>query len=152
MTNNLEALEDWAAGLLEKLEPASRNKLVRGLGHALRRRQQQRIFAQKNSDGSKYMPRKQRKLHSKQDRVKRKVKMFQKLRSVRYLKTQSDENTINLGFVGRIAKIAKVHQYGLKDHGGSGRPHVTYDRREILGFTEADLDIIRDGLLQHLRS
>ncbi len=31
-----------------------------------------------------------------------------------------------------------------------GQPDVQYDRRELLGFTGADLELIRDQLLQHL--
>lgn len=150
MTNRLEALEDWAAGLLGQLEPASRNKLARSVGQALRRNQQQRIIAQQNPDGSKYAPRKQRHLRGKQGRVKRKVKMFQKLRTVSFLKVQGNGNAISVGFAGRIARIARVHQYGLKDRPERGAPDVSYDRRELLGFTEADIDLIRDGLLDHL--
>ncbi|MBZ9561028.1 phage virion morphogenesis protein [Pseudomonas sp. P116] len=150
MTNHLEALEDWAAGLLGQLEPASRNKLARSLGQALRRSQQQRVIAQRNPDGSKYAPRKQRNLRGKQGRVKRKVQMFQKLRTASFLKVQGDGNAISVGFTGRIARIARVHQYGLKDRAERGAPDVKYERREVLGFTEADLDLIRDGLLAHL--
>ncbi len=150
MTNHLEALEDWAAGLLGQLEPASRNKLARSLGQALRRSQQQRVIAQRNPDGSKYSPRKQRNLRGKQGRVKRKVQMFQKLRTASFLKVQGDGNAISVGFTGRIARIARVHQYGLKDRAERGAPDVKYERREVLGFTEADLDLIRDGLLAHL--
>ena len=150
MTNHLEALEDWAAGLLGQLEPASRNKLARSLGQALRRSQQQRVIAQRNPDGSKYSPRKQRNLRGKQGRVKRKVQMLQKLRTASFLKVQGDGNAISVGFTGRIARIARVHQYGLKDRAERGAPDVKYERREVLGFTEADLDLIRDGLLAHL--
>jgi len=150
MTNRLEALEDWAAGLIGQLEPASRNKLARSVGQALRRSQQQRIIAQQNPDGSKYAPRKQRNLRGKQGRVKRKVKMFQKLRTVSFLKVQGDGNVISVGFTGRIARIARVHQYGLRDRPERGAPDVSYDRRELLGFTEEDIDLIRDGLLNHL--
>ena len=150
MTNHLEALEDWAAGLLGQLEPASRNKLARSLGQALRRSQQQRVIAQRNPDGSKYSPRKQRNLRGKQGRVKRKVQMFQTLRTASFLKVQGDGNAISVGFTGRIARIARVHQYGLKDRAERGAPDVKYERREVLGFTEADLDLIRDGLLAHL--
>jgi phage virion morphogenesis protein len=152
MTNRLEALEEWAAGLLGQLEPVSRNKLARSLGQALRRSQQQRIIVQRNPDGSKYAPRKQRNLRGKQRRVKRRVQMFQKLRTVRFLKVQGDGNTISVGFTGRIARIARVHQYGLKDRAERGTLDVTYDKRELLGFTEADLDLIRNGLLLHLTS
>lgn len=150
MTNRLVALEDWAAGLLGQLEPASRNKLARSLGQALRRSQQQRIFAQRNVDGSKYAPRKQRNLRGKQGRVKRKVQMFQKLRTASFLKVQGDGNSISVGFTGRIARIARVHQYGLKDRAERGSPDVQYDRRELLGFTDADIDLVRDGLFFHL--
>lgn len=152
MTNRLEALEDWAAGLLGQLEPASRNRLARSLGQALRRSQQQRVIAQRNPDGSKYAPRKQRNLRGKQGRVKRKVQMFQKLRTAKFLKVQGDGNAISVGFTGRIARIARVHQYGLKDRAERGAPDVSYMQREILGLTDSDLDLIRDGLLSHLTS
>lgn len=150
MTNRLEALEDWAAGLLEPLEPASRNRLARSLGQVLRRSQQQRIIAQRNPDRSKYAPRKQRNLRGKQGRMKRTVKMFQKLRTARFLKVQGDGNAISVRFTGRISRIARVHQYGLKDRAEPGARDVKYDRREVLGFGDADLPLIRDALLLHL--
>lgn len=152
MTNRLEALEDWAAGLLGQLEPASRNKLARSIGQGLRRSQQQRIIAQQNPDGSKYAPRKQRNLRGKQGRVKWKVKMFQKLRTANFLKVQGDGNAISVGFTGRIARIARVHQYGLKDRAQKSAPEIRYQQREILGFTDADLDFVRSLLLTHLTS
>lgn len=147
MTNRLETLEDWAAGLLGQLEPASRIKLARSIGQAVRRSQQQRIIAQRNPDGSKYAPRKQRNLRGKQGRVKRKGQMFQKLRTAKFLKVQGDGSAISIGFTGRVARIARVHQYGLKDRAERGASEVKYDQREVLGFTEADLDLIRDSLL-----
>lgn len=150
MNNRLEALEGWAAGLLGQLEPASRNLLARSIGQALRRSQQQRIIAQQNPDGTKYAPRKKRNLRGKQGRVKRKVKMFQKLRTASFLKMRGDGNVINVGFTGRVAKIARVHQYGLKDRPERNTPEILYQKRELLGFTEADIDAIRDGLLNQL--
>lgn len=150
VTNRLETLEDWATGLLGQIEPASRNKLARSIGQALRRSQQQRIIAQRNPDGSKYAPRKQRNLRGKQGRVKRKVQMFQKLRTASYLRVQGDGNAIAVGFAGRIARIARVHQYGLKDRAERGAPDVKYERRELLGLTDNDIDLIRDELLAHL--
>jgi len=150
MTNRLEALEEWAAGLLAQLEPVSRNNLTRGLGQALRRSQQQRIIAQQNPDGSKYVPRKKRNLRDKPDRVKRKVRMFQKLRTTSFLKIQGEGGAISVGFVGRIAKISKVHQYGLKDRAARGAPNIAYDQRKLLGFTDADIDLIKNNLLSHL--
>jgi phage virion morphogenesis protein len=58
MSNNLKALETWAAPLLRKLEPADRGKLARSVAQQLRRNQQQRVKAQANPDESQYAPRK----------------------------------------------------------------------------------------------
>ncbi|MNT97849.1 Phage virion morphogenesis family protein [compost metagenome] len=63
---------------------------------------------------------------------------------------QGDGNAISVGFTGRIARIARVHQYGLKDRAERGAPDVKYEIRETLGFTGVDLDLIRDNLLDHL--
>lgn len=150
MTNRLEALEDWAAALLRQLEPAARSKLARSIGQALRRNQQQRIIAQRNPDKSLYTPRKRRGIRGKQGRLKRKVQMFQKLRTTKYLKIRGDGNAISVGFNGRVSRVARVHQYGLKDYPTKNTPAVTYHQREILGLTEADVCLIRDGLLNHL--
>ncbi|MFK3642364.1 phage virion morphogenesis protein [Pseudomonas protegens] len=147
---DLEALEDWAAGLLGQLQPAARNQLARSIGQALRRSQQQRIIAQRNPDGSKYAPRKQRNLRGKQGRIKRQVQMFKKLRTASFLKVQGDGNAISVGFTGRVARIARVHQYGLKDRAERGATEVRYEQREVLGFTDADLDLVRDELLFHI--
>ncbi|WP_338513627.1 phage virion morphogenesis protein [Pseudomonas poae] len=150
MANNLEALETWASVLLERLEPGERVKLARSIGQELRRSQQKRVMAQENPDGSKYAPRKKRDLRGKQGRIRRRLDMFKKLRTASYLKIRGDSNAVTVGFAGRIARIARVHQYGLKDRAERGAPDVRYEQREILGLTEADLELIRDGLLDHL--
>lgn len=150
MSNNLEALETWAAPLLRKIEPAERGKLARSLAQQLRRNQQQRVKGQANPDGTKYAPRKKRDLRGKQGRIRRKLEIFQKLSKVAYLKAKGDGSSISVGFTGRVARIAGVHQYGLTDRAERGAPKIKYERREVLGFTDSDLDIIRDGLLVHL--
>ncbi len=76
--------------------------------------------------------------------------MFQRLRTAKFLKIEGGRNTISVGFIGRIARIARVHQYGLKDRVKRGEPTVSYEKREILGFTEADLTDIRDNLVFYL--
>ncbi|KAA0948056.1 phage virion morphogenesis protein [Pseudomonas sp. ANT_H14] len=150
MASNLEALETWAAVLLKRLEPGARSQLARSIGQELRRSQQKRVMAQKNPDGSKFAPRKKRDLRGKQGRIRRKLAMFKKLRTASYLKVRGDSNAVTVGFTGRIARIARVHQYGLKDRAERGAPDVRYDQREVLGFTQSDIDLIRDSLLTHL--
>lgn len=148
--SDLQALEDWAGLLLDRLEPSARTKLAKTIAQQLRRSQQQRVTAQRNPDGSQYTPRKPRDLRGKQGRIQRKLKMFRKLRTASYLKAKGDSNLVSVGFTGRIARIARVHQYGLKDRAERGAPDVRYEQREVLGFTDADLELIRDTLLTHL--
>lgn len=148
MADDLSALEDWAGALLTKLQPKERRQLNTSIARELRRSQQQRIAAQRNPDGTAYAPRKARELRQKQGRIKR--KMFTKLRQARYLKVQSTANSIAIGFLGRTARIARVHQYGLRDRPGKTSSDTRYDRRELLGFSSSDLDMIRDSLLNHL--
>ncbi|MCQ4314481.1 phage virion morphogenesis protein [Stutzerimonas zhaodongensis] len=150
MADDLRALEDWAGALLNRLKPAERRKITQSVARDLRRSQQQRIAAQKNADGTPYAPRKPREeLRAKQGRIKRK-KMLTKLRTARYMRLQSDASSIAIGFTSRVSRIARIHQYGLRDKPGRGMPDVQYARREVLGFTPSDVELIRDRLLEHL--
>ncbi|WP_192980907.1 phage virion morphogenesis protein [Pseudomonas sp. EggHat1] len=148
MTDNLAALEDWAGALLAKLSPAERRKLTTRIGRDLRRNQQQRIATQRNSDGTPYAPRKAKALRSKQGRIKR--QMFTRLRQAKHLRLQSTADSIGIAFTGRIARIAKVHQRGLRDRPARGQAEVQYAKRELLGFNNAAIEMIRDQLLDHL--
>jgi phage virion morphogenesis protein len=148
VSNDLRALEDWAGALLVKLGPTERRRLTQSIARDLRRSQQQRIASQRNPDGSAYAPRKPRKLRSKAGRIRR--KMFAKLRTARHLKLQSSAERIAIGFLGRTARLARIHQYGLRDRAGRNAPQVQYSQRELLGFSEVELEMIRDRLLRHL--
>jgi len=147
---DLNALEDWAGPLLRQIEPAGRAKLARTLAQQLRRGQQQRIKAQRNADGTQYTARRPHKLREKKGRVKAKTKMFQKLRTASYLKAQGDAKGLAVGFTGRIARIARVHQYGLRDRIAARGPSAQYEARELLGFTVEDQEALKDLVLAHL--
>ncbi len=148
MSDNLTELETWLSPLMAKLEPQERTRLAREAARKIRKNQQQRITAQKNPDGSAYAKRKPRKLREKKGRIK--TRMFTKLKVARYLKAQGSEQAVTIGFTGRVARIARVHQYGLKDRAERGAPDVRYARRELLGLSDQDLEIIRGALLDHL--
>ncbi len=148
MSANLQALEDWAGALLVKLGPTERRRLTQTIARDLRRSQQQRIASQRNPDGSAYAPRKPRKLRSKAGRIRR--KMFTKLRTARHLKLQSTADRIAIGFLSRTARLARIHQYGLRDRPGRRAAEVQYSQREVLGFSTAELEYIREQLLAHL--
>lgn len=146
MDDNLHALEAWAGALLNRLSDQARKRLNTQIGRELRRRQQQRIAAQRNPDGSAYAPRSTTWKRDKKGRIK----LFAKLRQARNLKVMSDASQISVGFTGRASRIARVHQYGLSDRPSPGQPAVRYPQRQLLGLTDADLTFIRDQLIDQL--
>ena len=154
--DDLTALEEWAGALLAQLDPAARRKVAVDVGRELRRSQQQRIKAQLNPDGSAYAPRKPRlflrnaRLREKEGRIKRRAQMFAKLRTARYLKVEVDGAGLAIGFAGRAARLARVHQEGETSEVTRGGRSYKYPVRQLLGFTDADREMIRDKLLEHL--
>ncbi|WP_273863095.1 phage virion morphogenesis protein [Pseudomonas sp. LA5] len=145
---DLEALETWLSPLLQKLDGRGRAQLARKAAQQLRRSQQQRIRAQVNPDGSPFEARKPRDLRGKKGRIKR--RMFEKLKMARYLKAKGSPQQAVIGFAGRVSRIARVHQYGLKDRAERGAPEVRYARRRLLGFADEDIGNLRLLLLDHL--
>lgn len=144
----LEQLEDWAAPLLAKLKPAERRKLARDLARELRRSQVQRIAAQQNPDGSPFEPRKPQS-RKRVGSVRRRA-MFSKIRQAKHLKVFVTANAAEVGFIGPVARIARVHQLGLRDRVERDGPYYQYPQRQLLGFTDADRRLIEDFLFKYL--
>jgi len=76
--------------------------------------------------------------------------MFRRLASSRYLKTGADDQSLWVGFSGKISAIAEVHQYGLRDRPSLGAKPVPYPKRELLGDTSADRERMLDVLYAHI--
>ncbi|PPT85985.1 phage virion morphogenesis protein [Xanthomonas arboricola pv. zantedeschiae] len=146
--DDLTALENWAAPLLARLQPGERRTLARKIGTELRRSQSQRIGKQQAPDGTPYAPRKQQ-LRQKSGRVKR-AKMFAKLRQAKYFKVSASPNQVSVGFVGRVSRIARVHQDGLTEQVRPGGPRARYEKRQLLGLSDAEREGIKALLLNHL--
>ncbi|MCC4635268.1 phage virion morphogenesis protein [Xanthomonas dyei] len=146
--DELTALETWATPLLARLQEAERRKLARKIGTALRRSQSQRIGKQQTPDGSPYAPRKQP-LRDKSGRVKR-AKMFAKLRQAKYFKISASPNAVSVGFAGRVARIARVHQEGATDRVRPGGPVAHYSRRVLLGFEQAERVLVAELISNQL--
>ncbi|GEN25394.1 bacteriophage tail completion protein S [Halomonas cupida] len=144
--DDLQSLEEWVAPLLEKLTPKERRKLARTIATALRRRQRERIADQQNPDGSAYEPRKPRS----QAGFVRRQPMFMKIRQAKYMRTRAAPNSAEVSFMGRVARIAQVHQKGLRARVQSGGPSYDYPQRELLGYSEEDQRFIRDMVIDHL--
>lgn len=147
----VEEVKAKLTALINNLSPQARRQLARNIGQALRKNQQARIARQENPDGTAFEPRKPRKeFGKKKGRIKRKA-MFAKLRTARYFKIQSNANEVSVGFNGSSAMIAKVHQYGLMSSPSKTKDFkVRYAQRELLGFSQSDLDIIEDLVIEQL--
>lgn len=140
--------ENELAGLLAALSPAGRRRLTVEIAKKLRQQQQQRIKAQKNPDGSPYAKRKPQPLRAKKGRIKR--KMFAKLRTNRYMKASGDDSAAVVEFTGKVQRIARVHQYGLKDKPSSNSGLIKYPQRSLLGVPAEDENIVNFVILRHL--
>lgn len=62
----------------------------------------------------------------------------------RYLRGKGTPQEVVVGFAGRVSRIARVHQYGLKDRAEREAPTIHYAQREILGLATKDLTVLRD--------
>lgn len=143
----LQQLEDWAAPLLAKLSQPEQRKLSRRIATDLRRSQAARIALQQNPDGSAFEPRKPQRLRNRRGKVKA---MFEQLRTSRFLRAQATSAEAVIAISGRAARIARIHQEGLRDQVSAGGASIIYPRRELLGLTQADREAIRNTLLDHL--
>lgn len=152
--DELQALEDWAGPLLSRLDAKQRKQAMMDIGRALRRSQQQRLVAQRNPDGSAFAPRKPKVLHNKKLREKagriRRRAMFAKLRTAKLMKVEAEGDGVAIGWTGRLARIARVHQEGLESEVAPGGPRYKYPVRQLLGITATEREMIRDLLLEHL--
>jgi len=163
MAEDLAELEATLARIVDGLNPAQRRRATRAIAAELRRAQAQRIAAQVNPDGVPFEPRKPRladhhkgvsaKAAARGGRTVRRA-MFAKLRTTRYLKARSTADSAEVGFGGRAARIARVHQEGLRDKVDPKRStaEALYPMRRLLGFAGADRERILDHLLALIAS
>ncbi|MFN3881500.1 MAG: phage virion morphogenesis protein [Nitrincola lacisaponensis] len=100
--------------------------------------------------GDYYTPEKSSSGSIRQKKGRIKQKMFTKLSTARYLKQKYNPSTVSVGFFGNVARIARVHQYGLRDRVAKNGPEVQYEKRELLGFTEQDKALIEQRLIEYL--
>lgn len=146
--NDFKPFDDQLAGLIAALSPAGRRRLAVEIAKQLRTAQQQRIKQQKAPDGSPYQARKRQPLRAKTGRIKR--AMFQKLRTSRYMKAGGRDNSAVVEFTGKVQRIARVHQYGLKDRPNAHAQDVQYAERQLLGFSQEDKNLVEHLVYEHL--
>lgn len=128
-----QQLEEWLKPYLQGATPAGRRAFGRAVAKYLWRSQSERIRAQRNPDGTPFEARK-----------KGRKAMFDKIRQRPNLLTGYNDSEVWVGFRGKVAAIADVHQHGLFTAPGPGQKKVRYEQRELLGYTDADVKNIKD--------
>jgi phage virion morphogenesis protein len=146
--NELKPFDDKLAVLVAGMSASSRRQMAAEIAKRLRTSQQGRIKRQQAPDGTPYADRKRQPIRSKKGRVKR--EMFAKLRTNRYMKAKGSADEALVEFAGRVQRIARVHQEGLRDRPNRHSRDVQYDARPLLGFSEADRQIVEDVIITRL--
>lgn len=146
--NEFKPFDDRLAGLIAALSPASRRRMATDIAKTLRTSQQRRIKTQTAPDGTPYAARKRQPVRAKKGRVKR--EMFAKLRTNRFMKATGRDDAAVVEFTGKVQRMAKVHQYGLKDKPGRNSKPVQYQARPLIGFDKESIQLIENKILIEL--
>lgn len=146
--DEFKPFEDRLAGLIAALSPTSRRQMTAEIAKRLRNSQQQRIKRQQAPDGAPYAGRKSQAVRSKKGRVKR--AMFARLRTSSYMKARGGNDEAVVEFLGRVQRIAQIHQDGLRDRPNKHSKEVKYDARPLLGFSDSDRQIVEDVVISRL--
>jgi phage virion morphogenesis protein len=154
----VDALDDLAA----RIDAPARKTLGRAIATDLRTANARRIRANAQPDGEAMTPRKKQgghlrsgRLRDPASRAKRSVRtqrMFARAGQPRYLRKESTTGDAQVGFVGAMARIMRVHQYGLRDTvtRDPASPAVTYPERVVLGLDHDDRARILDRLTEQV--
>jgi len=144
-------IEALAGALLRRVDAGERSKILRIMARTLRSSQAARITRQQDPDGQPFTARQAQSAGRlrRGGTIKRKA-MFRKLRNTSNLKAGSTDTEAWVGFSGRAARIARVHQEGLEDAPAKGSKPVRYARRVLLGDTEAERQVLLDILFAHV--
>ena len=154
--NELQPLKQKLDALIAQLSPQKRKALSREIGRKLAQSQRQRIARQQNPDGSAYAPRKTGRLKQKAQggKLKSRAKsraMFSRLRTARLMRTSISEQAVEIGYQGRNAQIARIHQFGLRAKVSERSDRtIQYEQRVLLGFTDEDLALAEQTVLRYL--
>ncbi|UNK53054.1 phage virion morphogenesis protein [Rahnella aceris] len=146
--SELSAFDTRLAGLIAALSPQSRKAMAATIAKRLRKHQQQRIKQQVTPEGQPFTPRRPQPLRAKKGRIKR--EMFAKLRTAKYMKAKGTADDAVVEFTGQVQRMAKVHQYGLRDRPSVRAKEMQYPARPLLALNEADINGIYEEILQHL--
>lgn len=147
--SELTTFQERLAGLIASLSPAARRQMAAEIAKKLRTSQQQRIKRQQAPDGTPYAARKRQPVRSKKGRIKR--EMFTRLRTNRFMKAKGSDSAAVVEFTGRVQRMSRVHQYGLKDRPNRNSREVQYEARPLLGFIQDDEQTIENIIIEYFK-
>ncbi|MES2339593.1 MAG: phage virion morphogenesis protein [Pseudomonadota bacterium] len=154
--NDFAPLDDLLTGLADRLDGDARKRLGRTVAEDLRTTNAKRIKANVTPDGEAMVPRKAKPAGKLTDNADRKTSksaraaaMFRRAATPRYLRKESSAGDAQVGFAGAMARIMRVHHYGLRDTviRDPKAPEVTYPERPVIGLTTDDRLRILDRVL-----
>ncbi len=73
-----------------------------------------------------------------------------KLRTNGYLKASGNDSAAVVEFTGKVQRIARVNQLGLKDKPSPKSAAVEYRQRQLLGFTDDDRQLVERVIIDFL--
>ncbi|MEN3970001.1 phage virion morphogenesis protein [Acinetobacter sp. BWR-L5] len=137
-------LNHWLDQIALRLEPGQRRELMRRLAQGLRVRHRDRIKQQRDPDGYRFIPRKRNQI----GRIKRQGALFQNIG--KQLKTEYSSDHAAVGFGGRTAFVAKVHQEGENIKPNKFAKATQYPIRKLVGLSKDDQELIKQIVLKYL--
>lgn len=76
--------------------------------------------------------------------------MFRKIRRAGAMSANATDQEAFVAFAGRVAAVARIHQFGLFDRPSHGSPMVRYAERQLFGFTARERAQLLDAIVDHL--
>ena len=140
----IAGLNHWLDQIALSLEPGQRRELMRKLAQGLRVRHRDRIKQQRDPDGYRFIPRKRNQI----GRIKRQGALFQNIG--KQLKTEYSSDHAAVGFGGRTAFVAKVHQEGENIKPNQYAKPTQYPIRKLVGFSLEDENWIEREIQTYL--
>ena len=146
---SMQALENWAGALLQRLSPVEQQRLALNVARQLRRSQQKNMRAQQGPDGTAW---ELRKTPAKTLRDTKTGPMMRGLAAAKHLRAQATPSEATVSFADRVQRIARVHHYGETDAvNHPDPPQYDYPARPLLGISDSDLQAITQLLMKHLQ-
>ncbi len=127
------ALPEWTNALASQLDNKQLKKVNRILAVEMRGANRDRIRAQTEPDGSRFV-----------DPLKSSNNpMFRELTKARHLKFKATSRYAQIGFQGSAARIARIHHEGRRSTvRADSSKEFPYPERELIGIARADRAII----------